>query len=306
MDDENIALHVDNIEKTFGNKRAVSKMSFQVKEKEIFGLLGPNGAGKTTTIRMLLNLIDDYDGKVEIFGGKFTEKTKNTIGYLPEERGLYKNQTSMDVIKYLAALKGIDAKTAEQRATKLMKEMELIEYKDKRIFELSKGTQQKIQIISTIVPEPDLLILDEPFSGLDPLSIKFVINVIKHQNEQGKTIILSTHNLNIAEAVCDRMIVINKGRRVLYGHIDDIKDRYSQNSAIIEYRGNIPKVPGIKKIVQKEHGKAELLLEVEVTPEEILRLLVNNGLAIRKFESQIPTLESIFLTVVEAEKWIKY
>ncbi|HLD58367.1 MAG TPA: ATP-binding cassette domain-containing protein, partial [archaeon] len=284
----------------------------EAKNGEIFGLLGPNGAGKTTTIRIMLNLIENYKGSVEILGGTCTEKTKDLIGYLPEERGLYKNVTALEAIKYLASLKGMQEEEAEGKALQLMREMNLMEHKDKKIFELSKGTQQKIQIISSIIHNPSLFVLDEPFSGLDPISVKFIIEIIEREKNKGKAIILSTHNMNIAEQVCERVMVINKGRRVLYGNTRQIKERYSRESTIIELaeeteeaEKKIGEIIGIKKVIAKNANTFELLLDVNLKPEDALKALVSKGLEIRRFETTAPSLESIFLTVVESEQWMQ-
>ncbi|MDD5163367.1 MAG: ATP-binding cassette domain-containing protein [Candidatus ainarchaeum sp.] len=312
MPEEKTAVKLEEISKQFGSTKALDGISFEVKTGHVFGLLGPNGAGKTTAIRIMLNLIEKYDGKVEIFEKKFSEKTKNLFGYLPEERGLYKNEKAIDAAAYLGALKGISEKESAKEAARLMKELNLLEYKNKKIFELSKGTQQKMQIISSIIHNPLLLVWDEPFSGLDPLSVKFVIETIKKQKENGKTIILSTHNMGIAEEICDKVIVINKGRRVLYGTVKEIKERYSENSAIIElseedskFENKAKKISGIKKIKQKGKKEFELAFDMELKPEELLKELVKNGFAIIKFEETSPSLESIFLSVVEAEQWMK-
>jgi ABC-2 type transport system ATP-binding protein len=312
MPEEKTAVKANCISKQFGNTKAVDNVSFDVKTGQVFGLLGPNGAGKTTTIRIILNLIEKYEGTIEIFGKKFSEKTKNLFGYLPEERGLYKNEKTIDAAAYLGTLKGISKKQATKETTRLMQELNLLEYKNKKIFELSKGTQQKMQIISSIIHNPALLVWDEPFSGLDPISTKFVIETIKKQKENGKTIILSTHNMGIAEEICDNVIVINKGRRVLYGNLKEIKERYSENSVIIElseenkeFEKNASKINGIKKILQKNKKEFELIFGIGLKPEEILRELIKKGFSIKKFEETSPSLESIFLSVVESEQWMK-
>ena len=205
----------------------------------------------------------------------------------------------------------MEAPIAETSALMLMKELGLLEHKGKKIFELSKGTQQKIQITGSIIHNPVLFVWDEPFSGLDPLSVKFVIETLEKEKKKGKTIILSTHNMNIAEKICDRVIVINNGRRVLYGKVTDIKERYSENSVIVEFSEEKKidekqlKLFGVKKITKKRENTFELLLDIVKKQEEILAELVKKGFEIKEFGKTSQSLEEIFLAIVKSEQWLK-
>jgi ABC-2 type transport system ATP-binding protein len=228
MDTKSYSVEVNHITKTYGNRAVVNDLSFTVKPGEIFGLIGPNGAGKTTTIRMMMDIIKPDAGEVQILGEKLTETTKNKIGYLPEERGLYKKLSVMESVIYFAALKGVDSKTAGNRAEALLKRVEMLPHRNKKIEELSRGMGQIIQVIVTIIHEPQLIILDEPTASLDPVNAQLLKDMMLDLRKQGKTIIMSTHRMNEIEEMCDRILMINKGRDVLYGDIPNIKAKYTR------------------------------------------------------------------------------
>jgi ABC-2 type transport system ATP-binding protein len=292
------AVEVKNIVKSYADKVAVNDLSFSVSGNEIFGLIGPNGAGKTTTIRMMMDIIKPDSGKINILGEKLSESSKNKLGYLPEERGLYKKLTVIDSIIYLASLKGMDRRMAKERAEELLKKTGMLANRDKKIEELSRGMGQIIQFIITIIHDPQLVILDEAFSGLDPVNTELLKGLIVDLRNQGKAIILSTHQMNQVEELCDRILMIDNGLAVLYGNLKEIKSNYKSNSVILDFEGELgQQVPGVaKKRVSKDY--VELILDGSATPKQILERLVNAGITINRFEVVIPSLNEIFLKVV--------
>jgi ABC-2 type transport system ATP-binding protein len=290
------AVEVNHITKTYADKTAVDDLSFSVSQKEIFGLIGPNGAGKTTTIRMMMDIIKPDSGEISILGENLGEYLKNKLGYLPEERGLYKKLKVIDSILYLASLKGMDIRTAEVKADKLLNQTGMSPNKNKKIEELSKGMGQIIQFIVTILHDPQLVILDEPFSGLDPINTELLKNMVLDLRNQGKTVILSTHQMNQVEELCDRFLMVDHGRSVLYGSLREIKARYRSNSIILDYEGDLNLVPGIaEKRIHKDY--TELILTRETTPKQVLERLVDTGIIINHFEISTPSLNEIFIEV---------
>ena len=288
------AVRVLNLSKSFNGQNVVRNISFDISKGEVFGLIGPNGAGKTTIIRMLLDIIGPDSGEIRIFGDRLSEETKNQIGYLPEERGLYKKLTVFETLTYLGALKEIDSK---KRATFLLEKMGMLQHRDKKISELSKGMQQKIQIIAAIIHDPDFIILDEPFSGLDPVNMKLVKDFIMELGKEGKTILISTHMMDQVERMCSRIFMIYKGEGVLYGKIDEIKSRYGKNTVLLEFEGELKNIQGVKKM-NNSGNYAELILEPGADPTEVLKKLAEM-VRVNKFELSMPSLNEIFIRVVE-------
>ncbi len=292
-----------SVSKSFSEKSILRDISFSVRQGEIFGLLGPNGAGKTTLIRLLLDIIRPDSGEIRVFGNFLSPAAKNRIGYLPEERGLYKKTRLLDMLVYLAQLKGVPEKQAHLIAESLLKSLELDQYKNKKVEELSKGMQQKIQFLSAIIHEPDLLILDEPFSGLDPVNTKTVMSRILGLRATGKTIILSTHMMEQAQTLCDRILMLNKGRRVLYGPVDEIRREHGKNSLIVEFAEKedlnaIREISGIKKVI--EHGKSvEIFPEEGVSAQILLEEIVPKANLLH-FEKTFPSLNEIFIETLES------
>jgi ABC-2 type transport system ATP-binding protein len=229
MNEQNTTLRVENVTKRYDNFTAVNDLSFNVKAGRVFGFLGPNGAGKTTTIRMIVGITHPDEGKIELFGEKVSGATQNRIGYLPEERGLYKKMKIIDQLRYFAALKDVPQSEADKGIDFWLDRMKLSEWKTKKTTDLSKGMSQKIQFISTVLHDPDLLILDEPFSGLDPVNVEFMIGVIAELKAQKKTIIFSTHLMETAERLCDDIILINKSKRVIGGSLREVKESFGKN-----------------------------------------------------------------------------
>jgi ABC-2 type transport system ATP-binding protein len=292
-----LAVEVNHIVKSFANKVAVDDLSFSMAQGEIFGLIGPNGAGKTTTIRMMMDIIKPDSGNVTILGEKLSEAVKNRLGYLPEERGLYKKLRVLDSIIYLASLKGMDTHLAEEKANQLLGQTGMLPHRKKKIEELSRGMGQIIQFIVTIIHDPQLVILDEPFAGLDPVNTELLKGMFIDLRNQGKAVILSTHQMNQVEELCDRILMVNNGRAVLYGGLAEIKSRYQNNAVILDFKGELGEIPGVaEKRIHK--GYVELVLDGKTTPQQLLERLVSRGIVINRFEIATPPLNQIFLEVV--------
>jgi len=290
------AIAVHNLYKSYAGKTAVKDLTFSVVTGEILGLIGPNGAGKSSTIKIILDFMKPDSGEVKIFGHQMNEASKNQIGYLPEERGLYKKLTAIDLILYLASLKGMDNALAEKKATVLLQQTGMLESKKMKIKHMSKGMGQIIQFIVTIIHDPELIILDEPFSGLDPVNTELMKNIIGNLRDEGKAIILSTHEMNQVEELCDRVLMINYGSEVLYGDLKDIKARFKKHSVQVNVEGEIGDLPGVidKKL---NKGSVELVLAPDTTPQIILDRLRNRGITIHRFEITTPSLNEIFLNI---------
>jgi ABC-2 type transport system ATP-binding protein len=297
-----LTVEFESVSKSFAEKSIINDVSFSVRPGEIFGLLGPNGAGKTTLIRLLLDIIKPDFGKILVFGTPLNFAAKDKIGYLPEERGLYKRIKILDTLVYLAQLKGVSGKQAQLKAEFLLKSFELYEYRGKKVEELSKGMQQKIQFLSAIIHDPELVILDEPFSGLDPMSTRAVKDRILELKHTGRTVFLSTHMMEQAQALCDRILMLDKGKRVLYGTVDEIRREHGKNSLIAELaeKSNldlIREIPGIKKVT--EHEKSIEIFPEEGTNIQILLEELVRKVEILRFERAIPSLNEIFIEIVE-------
>ncbi len=289
-------VEVNHIVKSYADKVAVDDLSFSVAQGEIFGLIGPNGAGKTTTIRMMMDIIKPDAGEVMILGEKLSEASKNRLGYLPEQRGLYRKLTVIDSIIYLASLKGMDRHSVEEKADELLNHTGMLPHKGKKIEELSRGMEQIIQFIVTIIHDPELVVLDEPFSGLDPVNTELLKRMLINLKSKGKTVILSTHQMNEIEELCDRILMINHGRSVLYGKLAEIKSKYRSNSVIIDSDGDLGQILGVTE--KRTHkGYVELILDHNTTPKQMLERLVSTGIVINRFEVATPSLNEIFLKV---------
>lgn len=293
---------VSHVSKAFGDVQAVDDVSFEVHPGEIFGLLGPNGAGKTTTIRMMLDIFRPERGQVTIFGGALDEAAKNRIGYLPEERGLYKDLKLEPALLFLATLKGLDEATARRRLTDWLQRFDLYDHRQKKIQELSRGMQQKAQIIVTLLHEPDLIVVDEPFSGFDPLNTRLVKDILEEQRQAGKTIIMSTHQMYQVEALCNRIVLINEGRTVLYGQVEQIKHDFAGNAVVVEGQGDFTGVPGVLEMRQ-QNGEWHMALQPGTDPQDVFRALaVREGIKIERFEIAEPSLDDIFISVVQGDE----
>jgi ABC-2 type transport system ATP-binding protein len=294
-------IQVENLVKHYADVKAVDGVSFAVAQGEIFGLLGPNGAGKTTTIRTMMDIIRPDRGTIRLLDQPLTATSKSRIGYLPEERGLYQNFRLLECLTYLGALKGLTRGEARQRAASLLERGGLDEYAGRKVKELSKGMTQKAQFLATIVHDPDLLIMDEPFQGLDPINTDLLKSILQEEQERGKTIILSTHNMNQVEEMCNRILLINQGRAVLYGSLDEIKAQYAEHAVLLECDALPAVLDGVQRVEQRNHTY-ELLLEPDTSPQALLRELVASDVTIERFEVASPPLEEIFISAVEGSR----
>ncbi len=292
-------LNASGLRKEFASVVAVDGVSFSVRRGEIFGLLGPNGAGKSTTIRMVLNILQPDGGSVSYDGQPFSPVIRNSIGYLPEERGLYRKSKLLDTILYLAELRGMERGRARAEALIWLKRVGLLEYSDRRVEELSKGNQQKVQFVTSIIHDPTLVVLDEPFSGLDPVNQLLFKDIFLQLKKAGKAVIFSTHQMDQAEKLSDTLCLINRGKAVLAGTIREVKAQYGSNNIHIEFVGDgsfLQSLPGIGRVLLYRNA-AELGLEDGVSPQQILPLIVDR-VDLRKFEIVEPSLYSIFLQIV--------
>ena len=295
-------INVTNVSKSFGQVQAVNNLSFEINSGEIFGLLGPNGAGKTTTIRMILDIFKPDSGEISILGGSMNETKKNQIGYLPEERGLYQDIPLERCLTFLASLKGMEEGRAKAEIEDYLERFDLLEFRGKKVKELSKGMQQKAQLIATIVHDPDVVIIDEPFTSLDPVNTEMVKDLLETMRDEGKAIIMSTHQMNQVEELCDRILLIDHGQRVLYGTLKEIQEEFSSRDILVTPLSSLPSsIAGVKEI-RKLNGRHHLLLEVDSQPHKILRQLINAGVELNEFEIAVPPLNEIFIQVVKNQE----
>ena len=294
------AVVLESVTKRFNSVTAVSGLDLRVREGALFGLLGPNGAGKTTSLRMMMRVLIPDEGSVHIFGKPLSDQTQDLIGYLPEERGLYTRMKVRQVLIFLAALKGLSEAEADRRALQWLERLELGEWADKKINDLSKGMQQKVQFIAAVLHRPPLLVLDEPFTGLDPLNAAVLKDIMLELREQGATIILSTHRMEQVEMMCDSICLIHRGQKVLDGELQAIKRSYGKNTLRIQYSGddeflNLPEL-----IENANHFGAvvDIKLRPGADPQEILKAAVARGVRITRFELIEPPLNDIFIEKV--------
>jgi ABC-2 type transport system ATP-binding protein len=293
-------LEVINLRKEFNNIIAVDNISFTIEHGKIFGLLGPNGAGKTTTIRTILDIIKPTKGEIKYNGNWISLEFQNLTGYLPEERGLYKKSKVIDIIIYFAQLKNLTRQDAVKLADEWLEKLEIKQYRNKKIEELSRGNQQKIQFIISLIHNPQVLILDEPFSGFDPINQQLIKDLILTFVNTGKIIILSTHQMDIAEKMCNDILLINKGKEVCSGNINDIKRKFGTQSIQIDFEGNgsfLNEMNSIKHLdIYQNHAEVEL--QQDVNPSYFLKDLVNK-IEIKNFSIIEPTLNKIFIDEIK-------
>jgi len=293
-------VEISHITKTFGPLKAVDDVSFSIEKGELFGLLGPNGAGKTTTIRCMLDIFKPDSGSVAILGGAMSEAKKDHIGYMPEERGLYQDIPLERCLAYLGSLKGLSPSDVKQRSEGYLERFDLAAHKTKKVKELSKGMQQKAQIIATLLHQPELLIVDEPFAGLDPVNTQMVKDLLREQHQQGVTIVLCSHQMNLVEELCDRIVLIDHGKVMLYGGLEDIRYQFSGHAVVVRAEGPLPELKGIER-VEPINGSTKLHLAAGMKPQEILKTLVAKDVTLAQFEIAMPTLDEIFIRVVQGE-----
>jgi ABC-2 type transport system ATP-binding protein len=304
MEETKPTLVLERVTKRFGGFTAVSDLSLQVRPGRVFGLIGPNGAGKTTTIRMIVNITMPDSGRIELFGQQMNTALQDRIGYLPEERGLYKKMKVGEQLRFFAELKDLRGAEADKRIDAWLKKLELSAWKDKRAKELSKGMQQKVQFITAVIHDPDLVILDEPFSGLDPVNVDLMKQTILDQKAAGKTIILSTHQMEIAEKLCDDVCMINRAHKVLDGRLREIRRSFSRNAVALQFAGGDGLLNDSSLIanVRQHDEEFEVLMAPGASPQALLKRLVDSGAVVTKFELAEPTLHDIFIEKVrEAE-----
>lgn len=296
-------LQVNNLTKKFNGLTAVNNASFQVAQGSVFGLIGRNGAGKTTTIRMMLNIYLPDSGEVLFKGDKVNQDFKDSVGYLPEERGLYKKMKVFDMLLFLSELKGKKGKEVERKANEYLERFSLTERKNSKVEDLSKGNQQKVQFISTILHDPEFLIFDEPFSGLDPINTNLLKQIILEMREQGKIIIFSTHLMDFAEKMCDHIAMIDRGKIILNGELEEIKKRYAQRNVSINYDGDISflKNHSIVESLEDFGNTTGVKVKSPEQIQELLKLLVQNNVIVKKFAADEISLHEIFVSLAGKE-----
>ena len=294
------AVLLDNVCKSFGRLHAVDNLSLQASVGSVYGFLGPNGAGKTTTIRMMMNIIRPDSGRIEILGDGNIEQVKARIGYMPEERGLYRKMTARKVLAYFGAIKGVNDKELAQRVPHWLQRVELADWADKKVEELSRGMHQKLQFAVTVINDPELVILDEPFSGLDPLNQDLLKDLILEMRNEGKTIIFSTHVMHEAEKLCDFILLINKGKLILDDTLDNVRSRQSAHTVSVELEGDTAFVENLPMVtaVKSESNRLDVSL-TDADTQQFLRALMQRA-RVRAFEVKVPSLHEIFVNLVGA------
>lgn len=295
-------LRLENIRKTYDGKAAVDNLTLSIPKGSIYGIIGPNGAGKTTTIRMIMDIIAPDSGRILIEGQKATADFKNRVGYLPEERGLYKKMTLEEIIIFLAEIKGFGRSKTLGLIDNWLEKMSLAEYKKKKVEELSKGMQQKLQFITTIIHQPELIILDELFSGLDPINIELIKGILLDEKRRGTTILFSTHVMEQAEKLCDYICMINRGKKVLDGRIGEIKAQFGANSIQVDIEGDgafARDIAGVEELTEFSNY-IELKLSTDADSREILRIIAER-VKIRRFEIMEPSLYNIFIDIARVD-----
>jgi ABC-2 type transport system ATP-binding protein len=296
-------VRVEQVSKRFGAADVVSRLSFEIRAGEVLGFLGPNGAGKTTMMRMLLDIIRPDTGRIELFGDAPGIAHQHRVGYLPEERGLYRDVTALDTLTYFGSLKGLPAAEARRRAETLLREVGLGDSIAKKAGELSRGMHQKVQVVATILHRPDLLILDEPFSGLDPVNAQMLRDLVMSQRKRDAAVVMSTHDMNEAESLCDRILLIDRGRRVLYGTVAQIQQAFA--SGAVEVQGDsLPAAEQLSSTSQSlpVDGHVRYLLRDGATAADLFRELAASGAAVSRFEVATPSLNEIFLRAVAGDE----
>jgi ABC-2 type transport system ATP-binding protein len=297
------ALEVKNLTKTFGTLKAVDDASFEVPEGSIFGLIGRNGAGKTTTIRMMMNIYLPDSGEVVLRGVKVGKDFKSKVGYLPEERGLYKKMKVLETLLYFAEIKGKSGKEVEKKANEYLERFDLADRKNSKIEDLSKGNQQKVQFICTVLHDPEFLILDEPFSGLDPINTNLLKEIILEKKKEGKVIIFSTHLMDFAEKMCDHIAMIDHGKIILKGSLAEIKSRFAQKNVSLTHEGDISFLNGHKIIDKIEDfgNTTGIKVKEPSQTQELIKLLVQRDIKIKKFDANDISLHEIFVELAGIE-----
>jgi ABC-2 type transport system ATP-binding protein len=296
------ALLLNNVCKSFGNLLAVDNLNARIPAGAVYGFLGPNGAGKTTTLRMIMDIIRPDSGSIAVFGSELLTSEKPRLGYMPEERGLYRKMKVRAVMQYFGAIKGVYKADLNRRVSDWLNRVELAANAEKKVEELSRGMHQKLQFAVTVINDPDLLILDEPFSGLDPINMELLKSIILEMKERGKTVIFSTHVMQQAEELCDCILLINRGKAVLDGRLDDIRESYTSGAVSARLRGNTDFLPSLPFVtaVETQADNFNITMAPDTDPQQLLAILVDK-VKVQRFEVKTPSLHEIFVSLVGAD-----
>lgn len=293
------ALSVIELVKRYDGITAVDHLSFSIERGELFGLLGPNGAGKTSTIRAIMGIVPPDKGTVRVLGD-VPSSVRGHVGYLPEERGLYPKQKLLEVLVFLAQLKGLGVDTAHENAKRWLERVDLDDRAQSKIQELSRGMQQKAQLVATLVHEPELIILDEPFQGLDPVNVELVKAILRELQAEGKTIALSSHQMNLVEELCDRILLMNRGQAVLYGPLDEIKGRYAERTVRLRTPTHLDRLTAVVGSSRVEQRNGAYILHLgDQEPSDLLRALLDAAITIQSYEVATAPLQDIFVSAVK-------
>ena len=293
------SISIQDFSKSFGNVQAVKNLSFEVNDGEVFAFLGTNGSGKTTTIRCLLKIYQADKGKLLINGKEFSEELNSVIGYLPEERGLYRDVSVIDILTYTARLRGMRKEEAFKRSLEYLEIVGLAEHKDKEISQLSSGMQQKVQLGTALIHNPEVLILDEPFKGLDPVNRQLFVDILTERGKKGTTILYSTHVIDEAQKMADRLLIINNGTRIEYGTVNEVRERHGSRNIYVEYADKAPKEKTKLYTSVKDHKTIEIIPEKGVKEEDILKDLIKQGVKIINYSLDYPSLNQIFIDILK-------
>lgn len=298
MADEDVVLTLKDVSKSYAGRRVVDGVSFSERRGSILGLVGPNGAGKTTLIRIIMGIVEPEEGSVRVLGVRSAVRARERLGYLPEERGLYQKQTVQHVLRYLAKLKGIGRHRSDRRMGVWLERLGIADVLAKQVRELSKGMQQKVQFVATVLHDPDLLLLDEPFGGLDPVSRQQLRAILQELAANGKTILLSSHEMAEVELLCPEVVMIDLGRIVLSGPVEDLKKDFGDHAVLVRGQGNMGDVPGVVRI-ERDGDATKVYLAADCEPSEFLKRALAAGATIEHFEIARPSLEDIFVQVAQ-------
>jgi ABC-2 type transport system ATP-binding protein len=294
-------LSFSHLRKTYASTIASDDVTFEVRSGEVFGLLGPNGAGKSTLIRMLMDIIAPDSGEILLDGHPIRRADRDRIGYLPEERGLYRKEKAIDVLVYFGMLKGLTRQTARARALAWLERVDLKGFGERRIDQMSKGQQQKVQIAGALLHEPSIIVVDEPFTGLDPLNTVLVREILEERSHAGSIVMLSTHQMPLVEALCDRVAMIHRGRLVLYGDLESIRRRDGEASVLVDADGALPDLPVVAR-VERQGPHTRVFLKAGARPRDLMELLVQHRLMVEHFEVVRTPVEEIFVRTVQAQE----
>jgi ABC-2 type transport system ATP-binding protein len=293
-------ISIEHLSKYFGTQKAIDNFSLEVYPGDVFAFLGSNGSGKTTTFRCMLDIYKPDQGTVSIMGKQFSHELSHMVGYLPEERGIYTKSSLIDIFRYFAELRGIEKNKRTEYIEEYLEKVDLYKHRNKKISQLSSGMQQKAQIGIAVLHKPPILILDEPFKGLDPLNRQLFLNLFEEFRQQGTTILYSTHAVEEVQRIANRLVMIKEGKRVLYGTIDEIRNSFGTNTIIVHFHGKLPENPQLYDI-RTEHNTAELTPVGKSTPQDVLRYLVEQKADVQEFTIDRPTLNDIFIRVAKQE-----